>query len=374
MKKIRKILCFLLVVSTISASTAGFACSVTQNKTADFFAFNAPVRIEIRNGDLNADVVSEIKSELNRLEKIFSAENGGEAEKLSVAKKDERVLLSDDFVSALKTAKIVYTLTDGKYDPTVFPLVKLWKFYPDYPVADFIPPPHDAIKESLDCVGLDKIAIIPTDNNETYAAVKSDGNVQIDFGGTAKGYAADKIAAILKKHGLGGGYINLGSSSLKLLKVETLGVRHPEKTDEKILEINCGALENASVSTSGNYERFYDYEGKKYCHIIDPKNGYPADTGVSSVTVICKDGAAADCLSTALCLCSAKTSANASDNSTGYASELEKYIAKALNSEEFKDALIFAVTNDGTEKRLFTNGDEKSYKLLDKEYSVVKIR
>jgi len=364
MKKFKIFICVFLAISFAVTGSAGFACSSGETKHAEFFAFDAPVRVEIRRGDLSEEIVTEIDSELKRLETIFSVEQGGEAAALSAAGENEKITISGDFAAVLKKAQAVYRLTDGKYDPTVSPLVRLWSFYPDYPVSDFAPPSDEEIKNALPHVGLNKITLI---SEETESAVKTDGATQIDLGGVAKGYAADKIAEILTTHKIGGGYINLGTSSLRLLKVESLGVRHPEKDGEKILEIACGTLTDVSVSTSGNYERFYDYDGERYCHIINPANGRPANTGVESVTVICKDGSLADCLSTALCLCSPEEYENAS-------SELADYIKKALNSQGFEGALIFVATNDGNKKRLFTNADEKSYKLLDKDYSIVKIR
>ena len=369
MKKFKIFICVFLAILFSAANLTGFGCSAGGTKSAEFFAFDAPVRVEIRSGNLTDEIITEIDSELKRLETIFSAEQDGEAAKLSSAEENEEIAIDKDFAAVLKKAKVAFKLTDGKFDPTVFPLVKLWSFYPDYPVGDFAPPSDDRIENSLKHVGLDKILLI---SGETESAVKTDGATQIDLGGIAKGYAADKIAEILKIHNLGGGYINLGTSSLRLLKVETLGVRHPDKVGEKILEIDCKNLTDVSVSTSGNYERFYDYDGERYCHIINPKNGRPANTGVASVTVISKDGALADCLSTALCLCSPEdVIKNSSDGS--HSAELAEYIVKILKSKEYEGSLIFAATNDGNEKRLFTNADEKSYKLLDKEFSIVKI-
>lgn len=370
MRNFKKIICVFLAISFLTASLTGVGCSAGETKYAEFFAFDVPVRVEIRNGNLTDEITTEIDSELKRLETIFSVEQGGEAAKLSDAEANEKITVSKDFAAVLKKISSVFKLTDGKYDPTVFPLVRLWGFYPDYPVSDFAPPSDDEIKNALTHVGLNKISIISGESDST---VKTDGATQIDFGGIAKGYAADKIAGIIKSHNLGGGYINLGTSSLRLLKVESLGVRHPRKDGERILEIDCGTLTDVSVSTSGNYERFYEYDGEKYCHIIDPKNGRPANTGVESVTVICKDGALADSISTALCLCSPEEYENASSGVTESSSELADYIKKILKSQEFEGALIFAASNVGNKKRLFTNADEKSYKLLDKDYSIVKI-
>jgi thiamine biosynthesis lipoprotein ApbE len=198
---------------------------------------------------------------------------------------------------------------------------------------------------------------------EQNSLIKPCSDMQLDFGGIVKGFAADKIASILRENGHYAGYVNVGGSSMNLLKVNSLGISHPRK-DGKIIDVNLFDLENLSVSTSGDYEKYHDYQGKRYSHIINPSTGYPTDTGICSATIICGDGAFADAITTALCLCSH------TENKTD--SELILLVKKFI--QEYPTAAVFVVFNSGDGKEIITNKTEgEDFTLLDKDYSVVKI-
>ncbi len=363
MKKISALLFATVLLFCFTVGCIGNVNDTTNANSMSSFAFNTVVYAEVRDGKLKDETIEKIEKKLNYLEKVFSAD-AGDLSVISFAKENDCVNISSDLYELLTKAKFCYDITDGKFDPTIFPLVKLWRFYPNYPVKDFTPPSASDIERELEKKGFNDIILESRDDG--YYAIKNKADVSLDLGGAAKGFAADETAKILTNDGYTDGYISIGSSSLRLLSVPELGVRHPQKSGEQLLKINCENLKNVSVSTSGNYEKYYEYNGKKYCHIIDPETGYPSQTGVLSVTVICDDGAVADCLSTALCLCSL-TEDNLGKN------ELVKYIEKFTAEDEIKRFIIFAATDDGKEKRLFTNADEKSFTLLDKDFKVIKI-
>lgn len=364
-KKTKKISAFLCAAALLFCFTAG--CNANFNganaNSVSNFAFNTVVYAEVRDGKLKPETIEKIEKKLDYLEKVFSAD-AGDLSVISFAKEKDTVNVSRELYELLEKTKLCYGLSDGKFDPTIFPIVKLWQFYPNFPVKDFTPPSDSDIEKELEKTGYDEIVLELRDDG--YYAIKNKADVSLDLGGAAKGYAADEIGKILINDGYNSGYVNVGSSSLKLLSVPELGVRHPQKNGEQLLKINCENLKNVSVSTSGNYEKYYEYNGTRYCHIIDPKTGYPAQTGVLSVTVICDDGAVADSLSTALCLYSA------TEDDSGK-SELVKYIEKFTNESSIKDCIIFAATDDGNKKRLFTNADEKSFTLLDKDFTVITV-
>ncbi|MBQ5337099.1 MAG: FAD:protein FMN transferase, partial [Oscillospiraceae bacterium] len=143
-----------------------------------------------------------------------------------------------------------------------------------------------------------------------YKKIKLEGNdltmpdgMMIDLGASAKGYTGDVVSEIFRENGISSAIISLGGN------VQTVGsrpdgsdwkvaVRDPQNESEQICIVS---VSDKAVVTSGNYERYFIGEdGKRYCHIINPSDGYPVDNGIASVTIISDSGILSDCLSTAL--------------------------------------------------------------------------
>ena len=144
-------------------------------------------------------------------------------------------------------------------------------------------------------VGYEKIII-----NGSIVTVPTE--MEIDLGAVAKGYASDAVLQILDENKIESALINLGGNVYVLGRKPDntkwkVGIQNPVDKDKMICTL---AIENKAVITSGNYERCFEMDGKKYWHIIDPKTGYPADNGIISATVIGDSGLDCDALSTAL--------------------------------------------------------------------------
>ncbi len=365
MKKFRTF--FAIICALICAAFPLLpACGYSSVSVYDAFYFDAPVKAEAYGKEITQETKDALNALLNSLDETFSAESGL-TYALNASEAGERVRVNDDFVRVLEKARTCYGFSDGKFDPTVFPLVKLWGFYPDYPVENFTLPAAEDVAAARARTGFNEI-VTETVGGAFYA-YKTRSDVAADLGGAAKGYAADKIAEILSADGVKKGYVSIGGSSIRILSVNELFVRHPEKSGEYLLKINCKNLADVSVSTSGTYERYYDLDGTRYSHIINPYTGYPSDTGVISVTVICGDGASADCLTTALCLCP-------HDFGSPYdpeKSELVSYVKKIGLNPDYENCLIFAAAVSGGTKHLVTNADENSFTLVDTDYRVIKV-
>ena len=342
------------------------ACGYTSVSVYDAFYFDAPVKAEAYGKEISEETKDSVDALLNSLDETFSAENGIMSA-INAAEAGERVRVNADFVYVLEKARTCYGFSDGKFDPTVFPLVKLWGFYPDYPVENFTLPDAEDLAAARAKTGFNQILTEKADEN--YYVYKTRSDVAADLGGAAKGYAADKIAEILSDAGIKKGYVSIGGSSIRILSVNELYVRHPEKSGEYLLKINCKNLAGVSVSTSGTYERYYDVDGTRYSHIINPYTGFPSDTGVISVTVICGDGASADCLTTALCLCSHDFGSPDDPEK----SELVSYVKKVGQNPDYENCLIFAAAVSGGTKHLVTNAGENSFSLVDADYRIIKV-
>ena len=157
------------------------------------------------------------------------------------------------------------------------------------------PPTGDEISEALRKVGYDKISLsgnVLTKNAET----------GIDLGGIAKGYAADVIKELLLREGIKKGIINLGGNIATIggktaKKDWIIGITDPFSVDSACTETQ---VRDMSVVTSGGYQRYFEFCGKRYHHIISPQTGYPAENTLASVTVICENSMLGDALSTAV--------------------------------------------------------------------------
>lgn len=203
---------------------------------------------------------------------------------------DTTLTLSPELTALLEQALILARQTGGAFDPTVYPVVRAWGFTADTHQV----PPQAQLDVLLPLVDHTKLTL-----NENTLTLPLD--VQLDFGGIAKGWAGDRAAQLLRGRGVSSAIVRLGGN------IHTIGT----KPDGSLWNIgiedpDSGAtlgtvsVADLAVVTSGSYQRFFTVDGQTYHHIIDPATGYPAHSGLSSVTVIGKHGARCDALSTAL--------------------------------------------------------------------------
>jgi len=185
-------------------------------------------------------------------------------------------------------------LTNGSFDITVAPIVKLWGFYNQ----DYRVPTQQEIDKTIALV--DYGNVIVDHANGTVMLAKP--GMEIDLGGVAKGYAAGAVCGLLKDRGVKSGLVNFGGAVGAIglrsdRKPWVVGIKSPRGSPEDLL--GEFELSNDYVSSSGDYERFFTKNGKRYCHIFDPATGrQPAEA--MSVTVVGPDAMNADILSTAL--------------------------------------------------------------------------
>ncbi|MDD5120305.1 MAG: FAD:protein FMN transferase [Candidatus Omnitrophica bacterium] len=210
---------------------------------------------------------------------------------ISVLNRKGKSKVSPDTFYVIKKAKEFWQETDGAFDITIAPLIRLWGF------ADkkYTVPKNSQIKAALKLVGSDKIILHEKDNVVEF----SNQGTEIDLGAIAKGFALDCAVNKLKKAGINNCLINAGG------QVYALGSRFGKpwkiaiKNAQENRQSNILELSSRSASTSGDYEQFFFKEGRRYIHIINPKTGLPVDSGTSSVTVVDKSALVADALSTA---------------------------------------------------------------------------
>ena len=206
------------------------------------------------------------------------------------------VPVSGDLKELLSISLDIGKNTDGALDITLRPVLNVWGIE-DASAENFIIPDKASLEETAKKCGIDGIKI---EGDRVYFP----DDITLDFGATGKGYALDKARLFLKQENkVKGAVISVGGSIMTYgVRPDgekfSIGIRDPEGAEGDVMGVlNVG---EAFISTSGNYEKYIEKDGKRYHHIIDGRTLYPAESGLKSVTVIASNGALSDGLSTAL--------------------------------------------------------------------------
>jgi thiamine biosynthesis lipoprotein len=194
---------------------------------------------------------------------------------------DRPVAVSRELFDLLETCMDYSRKSEGAFDITVGPLMKVWGFYKGTGHL-----PHRAeIKAALGLIGYQKVQLDPAHLTVHFA----ERGMNLDLGGVGKGYAVDRVADILRHRGITSALISAGGSSIYAIGTPPsdprgwyIRIRDPRDANKTAAE---AYLKNQSLSTSGNYEKFFWAEGKLYSHIMDPRTGYPSE-GVLSVSIV----------------------------------------------------------------------------------------
>jgi thiamine biosynthesis lipoprotein len=224
-----------------------------------------------------------------------SASNYQDSSIISMVNKNMPVELDEIFVGNFKLAQRVSQMTNGSFDITVRPLVELWGFGHKAP-EEVSAAEVDSV---MRFVGYQKVTL--QDNRID----KTDERIQLDFNAIAQGYSVDVVGAFLSDLGIDNYLIDIGGEVLaKGFKPDhqswKVGVERPEENVQYGSDLSAIVqLNNQALATSGNYRKFYEKDGVKYSHTIDPKSGYPIRSTLLSATVMTQKAAMADALATA---------------------------------------------------------------------------
>lgn len=272
------------------------------------------------------------QSEIVRLDELLST--GNESSEVSIINRNGGGELSSDTDELVVYALMLNKLTDGAYDMTVYPVMKLWGFT----TGEYAVPESSALEDILrlcnsslvdyeasDTSDFSGISDAPDERNlQKQGTLKLADGQGIDFGGLAKGYATDRLVQIFDEYDIKSAYFSLGGNVYcyhkKMDKTDwNIAIENPitsglypagnnndsgndaASTQKSTIPTYIGALRvhDKAIVTSGGYERYFIENGEVYHHIIDTSTGYPADSGLISVTVISESGTLADGLSTA---------------------------------------------------------------------------
>lgn len=295
-----RIMSIAIIVATMTFIMLGL---IGCNKKGDFvtkqfFAMDTWMEIylpaEYSEDELET-YFKDIEALVRNLEGICSVNSpASDLYKLNNSEEETTIAVNEELLKILFEAEVLEDLTNGAFCDKLYSISREWGFT----TGDYKVPKAERLEELLRQIkeATDNNRIIISDNSVTRPV-----GICFDLGGIAKGYATDLVVEYLKEQGIDSAIINLGGNVYALGKKadgSAINVGITDPFDEAVL----GTLElsDKAVVTSGNYERYFELDGKRYHHIIDSATGYPAESGLVSVTIIAEDASYADGLSTAL--------------------------------------------------------------------------
>ena len=296
----KKILLLIIVLVTIYLSS----CSKLENLPYMNFGTEPYENVDYAMGTVisqriysnNAEEISKkVMDKIRQIEEDMTINKpGGEINRLNDSAGRDFVKLSEDTLYVLEKAKEFSKISNGAFDVTVGPIVKEWGVFTDNPSV----PSMERLQDLLNLVNYEDIII---DKNMPGAKLQKNGQL-VDLGGIAKGFAADEAIDIYKQHNVKSAFINIGGNIVLLGdkpdgSLWKVGVRNPRGPEGSYIGI-ISAKDKAIVS-SGDYQRYFEKDGIRYHHIIDPRTGYPSDSGLIGTTIVSELSIDADALSTA---------------------------------------------------------------------------
>lgn len=293
MKKTKLICIFGIMLFLFGCSAQPLSTESNQSSSRYINSMDTVMKITAY-GRNREEALADAEAEIIRLDELLSTENA--SSEIALINTGKTVEMSKDTQELIKRAASLYQDTNGLFDISIYPLTHLWGF----PTKNYHVPSTEELQKVLSVVDFSKIQITDTSKRITLASGQA-----IDLGGIAKGYTSQKIMDIFQQHGITSGLVSLGGNIQCLGHKPDgsewkIGIRDPLGNEGDL----CAVVHVAdlAVITSGGYERFFEDEetGIVYRHILDPITGYPAENGLSSVTIVTPDGTLGDGLSTAL--------------------------------------------------------------------------
>lgn len=237
-----------------------------------------------------------IRGRLNDLDSQFSTyKTDSEISRINAQTNDGWISVTASFGKVMTEALRINKLSKGAFDPTIGPLVNLWGFGPDPSVLEV--PDAETIKSLLLVTGTENILW----DSKRLRIKKLKENIFLDLSALAKGYAVDEIAQLLEKHKINNFMVEIGGE-LRLKGINSDGdlwriaVEKPTIDQRMIQQVL--AISDTAIASSGDYRNFFEKEGMRYSHTIDPRTGYSIKHNVVSVTVLHESTMTADAFAT----------------------------------------------------------------------------
>ncbi|MFT3735130.1 MAG: FAD:protein FMN transferase [Rhodocyclaceae bacterium] len=280
---------------------AGLLClglsACQRNHLVQREAFVFGTRVELlsigSNPEASANAMAEVLREFDRIHRSYHAWEPSDLTRLAdVCREGKPYPVSPELDGLLAKARMLSTRSEGLFDPGIGALVRLWGFHTD----TFVPRLPDANELARVVAAKPRIGDIQVRDGQAQC---SNAAVSPDFGGFAKGWALDRAAAILHERGIHNALINIGGNVMALGKKGDvpwqIGIQDPRGGGAIA---SLALLDGEAVGTSGDYQRYFELEGHRYSHLIDPRSGRPAED-THAVTILMPPGPDAGLLSDA---------------------------------------------------------------------------
>jgi thiamine biosynthesis lipoprotein len=270
-------------------------CARAQVFHHEAYVFGTRVDVAVygeRQADADAAAAAVLR-EFDRLHRAYHAWEPSELTALNEAlARGETATVSDELAAMLKDAQHIAATGDQLFNPALGGLIALWGFHTD----NFVPQRPDPAKLQALLDAAPSMADLVIDGNRVSSRNPA---VQLDLGGYAKGYALDRAATILRENGVANALINIGGNVMALGKKGDqpwrIGIQHPRMPAPLA---TLPLYDGEAVGTSGDYQRYFELEGERYAHLLDPRTGQPA-RGTQSLTILITPRAGAGTLSDA---------------------------------------------------------------------------
>ena len=261
------------------------ACGETPPVQKELFAMDTVLSLKVWGDEAALNAVSD---ELLRLDAMLDATDAAS----EIGRLNAGETITGEAAALVSAAVEFSRKTGGAFDPTVYPFMRLWGFTDETQHV----PERAEIEAALTQVGVEQVLL-----SDDTASLRS--GAAVDLGGIAKGYAAEQCAAVLEQSGATAALLSLGGN------IQTygtkpdgsawmIGIADPQQPEQAVASVAVTGTK--ALVTSGGYQRNFEAGGVRYHHILDPKSGYPAESGLTSVTIIADSGTLADAYSTAL--------------------------------------------------------------------------
>ncbi len=264
------------------------ALSPSESLSTELFAMDTVMSLTAYGAHAQA-ALDAATDEINRLDALFSISS--ETGDIYRVNQNGEGDLSEDSLSLLTSALSYYKETGGLFDCTIEPVMEAWGFT----TQNYRVPQQEELTDLLSHVDASCVSV-----NENHVTLPED--VRLDLGGIAKGFTSARVMKVFAEQGVTSGIISLGGNVQALGtkpdgSLWRVGIQDPANTNDMFAVVK---VSDEAVITSGAYQRYFEEDGVHYHHIIDPRTGYPANNGLTSVTIISPDGTLADALSTSL--------------------------------------------------------------------------
>lgn len=293
MLKFKKTILPIMLLIIVTLAYTGCSKKQIEPLSKDAIVLGTLCRVTIYD-ESSRDVLEKTFKRISEIEDKMTI-NKETSEVININSKSgvDYVKVSDDTFQVIQRSLYYSEISNGKFDISIGPIVKLWNIGTDKARV----PSAEEIKAKLPLVNYRNILL----DEENHKVMLKQKGMIIDLGAIAKGYAADEIIKVLEENGVKHALINLGGNIFAMgSKPDNtkwrLGVQDPVKPLGEYLGVV--EVENKSVVTSGVYERYLEKNGKRYHHILDTKTGYPVDNSLLSVSIIADKSIDADALST----------------------------------------------------------------------------